>query len=48
MCKEVYDNACECPQCMERETVIDCTCVPNKSFNKVGETIVGDLKNIDG
>ena len=39
-----YNNPCECPQCMEGETVINCTCVPSTSFNQVGETIVGDLK----
>ena len=44
MCKDVYDDACECPQCMEGETVIDCTCVPSTSFNQVGDTIVGNLQ----
>ena len=48
MYKDVYDDACECPQCMEGETVIGCTCVPCRSFNQVGEHIVGDLKNMNG
>ena len=48
MCKDVYDDACECNQCMKGETVIDCTCVPSTLFNQVGETVVGDLKNING
>ena len=48
MCKDVYDDACECPQCMEGETEINCTCVPDTSFNQVGEPIVGDLKKLDG
>ena len=33
MCKDFYYDACEGPQCMEEETVIDCTCVPSTSFN---------------
>ena len=44
MCKYVYDDICECLQCMEGDTVIDCTCVPSTSFNQVGENIFGDLK----
>ena len=28
MCPEFYDEVCECPQCMEGETVFNCTCVP--------------------
>ena len=44
MCKDFYDEVCECPQCMKGETVIDCTCVPSTSFNQVRETIFGDLK----
>ena len=44
MCNHVYDDACECLQCIEGETEIDCTCVPDTSFNLVGEPIVGDLK----
>ena len=44
MCTHVYDDACECPQCMVGETVIDCTCVPDTSFNLVGDPTVGDLK----
>ena len=44
MCKDLYDDACECPQCMEGETVIECTCVPITSFNQVGETIVDNLE----
>ena len=48
MCKDFYNKVCECPQCMEGEIVINCTCVPSTSFNHVGGTIVGDLKNIDG
>ena len=48
MSKDFYNDPCERPQCMEGETVINCTCVPSTSFNKVGEPIVGDLKNMDG
>ena len=44
ICNNFYDKVCECVQCMEGETVIDCTCVPSTSFNQVGETIVGNLK----
>ena len=44
MCKYVYNDACECPECMVGDTAIDCTCVPDTSFNQVGETIVVDLK----
>ena len=44
MCTHVYDNACECPQCMVGKTVIDYTCVPDTSFNLVRDPIVGDLK----
>ena len=39
-----YDEVCECSQCMEGETIIDCTCVPSTSFNQVGEHIVGNLE----
>ena len=45
MCKDFYDDTCECPQCMEGETVINCTYVPKILFNQAGEPIVGDLKN---
>ena len=44
MCTDVFDDACECPHCMEGDTEIDCTCVPDTLFNQFGETIVGDLK----
>ena len=44
MFTDFYDEACDCPQCMEGETVVDCTCVSSTSFNKVGEAIVDDLK----
>ena len=46
--KIFYDDPFECPQCIEWDTVIDCICVPNASFNQVGGTTVGDLKNMDG
>ena len=48
MCKYLYDKVCECPDYMEGETVIDCRVIPNLSYNQVGHTIVGDLKNLDG
>ena len=48
MCKYLYNDACECPQCMEEETIIDFKCVPITLFNQVRGTIVGDLKNMDG
>ena len=44
MCTDFYDEVCECPQCMEGETVIDCKCVPITSFIQVGEIIVGNLE----
>ena len=44
VCKDFYDEVCKCPQFMEGETVVDCTCVPSTSFNQVGETIVGNLE----
>ena len=44
MCKDIYDDACECFQYMKGENVINFTCVPITSFNQVGETIVGELK----
>ena len=43
-----YDEVCEFPQCMEGDTITDCTCIPKSSFNQVGETIVGNLINMDG
>ena len=48
MCKYFYDDTCKFTQCMVGETVINCTCVPNTSFNKVWEAIIGDLTNING
>ena len=48
MCKDFYDDPYECHQCMEGKNDIDCTCVLSTSFNQVGSTIVGDLKNMDG
>ena len=44
MCKDFYDEEYLCAHCMEGETIIDCIDVPIKSYNKAGETIVGDLK----
>ena len=44
MCEDFYDDPYEYPQYMDRDTVIDCTCVTSTSYNQAGEPIVGDLK----
>ena len=44
MCNDFYDEVCECPQCMEGETAINCTYLPSTSFTQVGEPIAGDLE----
>ena len=46
MCKDFDDDACECPDCTEGETVIDCRVITTSSYNKAEEPIIGDLKTL--
>ena len=48
MCKYFYDGVCECPDCMEGKTVINCRVVPNSLYNTVGDTFSSDLTHMDG